>query len=351
MSEIKPENFDAIVDGKQVRLYLLQNKNGLTASITNFGARLVSLEVPDKNGILADVVLGFDNIEAYLQAKELYFGATVGRFANRIAKGKFTFDGKAYILATNNGENHLHGGKKGFNAQVWDAQQVDAQTLQLKYLSADDEEGFPGNLHVKVTYTLNDNNELKIDYEAISDKKTIINLTHHSFFNLSGNVESSINDHVLQINAETFTPIDVKQIPTGELKKVEHTPFDFRTAKAIGKDINEADEQLKFGFGYDHNFVLNKTNAISNELSFAASVVDPKSGRKMEVWTTEPGLQFYGGNFLLGNDIGKQGICYEHRCAFCLETQHFPDSPNQPNFPSTVLEPEGRFYSTTVYRF
>jgi aldose 1-epimerase len=258
---------------------------------------------------------------------------------------------KAYTLATNNGENHLHGGRKGFNAVVWDAQQINNQRLELSYLSADGEEGYPGNLNVKVVYSLTDSNELKIEYSATTDRPTVVNLTHHSFFNLNGEGNGTINDHVLHINADAYTPVDAELIPTGTLATVEGTPFDFRTPKAIKTDLQKADEQLHFGNGYDHNFVLNNNRKNAEGLQFAAKVSEPISGRTMEVWTNEPGLQFYGGNFLNGNDIGKSSKPYRFRSAFCLETQHYPDSPNQANFPTTILAPGATYHSICVYKF
>lgn len=348
---ISPSNFNIELDGKRIQLFLLRNKNGLVSEITNFGGKVVSLWVPDCKGNLADIVLGFNSIDAYLKANEPYFGALIGRFGNRIAKGEFSLNAKKYKLATNNGPHHLHGGSKGFNAVVWDAIQLDEQTLELSYWAKDGEEAYPGNLSVKVIYTLTDENELKIEYSAITDETTIVNLTHHSFFNLAGEGNKSINNHVLLINANHFTPVDESLIPTGKLSTVENTPFDFRTAKPIQKDIETDDQQLKFGFGYDHNFVLDIPDSSKGKLNKAAEIYEPISRRKMEVWTTEPGLQFYGGNFLNGSDIGKIGKPYTFRSAFCLETQHFPDSPNQPDFPSTVLHSGELYHSITKYKF
>lgn len=322
----------------------------MKADITNYGGKVVSLFVPDKDGQLSDIVQGFNDIDGYLSAKEPYFGALIGRYGNRIAQGKFSLDGREYTLATNNGAHHLHGGLKGFNAVVWDAVQKDDQTLELSYLSPDGEEGYPGNLNVKVRYELSNENSFRISYEAETDATTIINLTHHSFFNLSGNLGSSINDHILSIYADGYTPVDEGLIPTGTIEPVANTPFDFRSPKSIGKDLETQHPQLLFGKGYDHNFVLNKA-IFEGGLHLAAKVLHPASGREMEVWTTEPGLQFYSGNFLNGEDIGKAGIAYPFRSAFCLETQHFPDSPNQPAFPSTLLRPGAMYKSTTEYRF
>jgi aldose 1-epimerase len=345
---LKQSDFDTTINRKKTALYILKNKNGLEAAITNYGGKVVSLIVPDRNGKMADVVLGFLNIHDYLNAKEPYFGALIGRYGNRIAKGRCVVDGKTLELATNNGENHLHGGKVGFNAVVWDAKQLNAQTLELSYHSKDGEEGYPGNLTVIVIYELTDSNELKIHYLAFTDKTTIVNLTHHYFFNLQGEGNATINDHMLMINADKYTPVDKGLIPTGELAPVEGTPFDFRKLKTIQHDLHTTNKQLEYGNGYDHNFVLNKTG---DSLTLAARVEEPVSGRVMEVWTTEPGLQFYGGNFLNGKDVGKSGKPYLFRSAFCLETQHFPDSPNHANFPSTVLMPGETYHSVCVYRF
>ncbi len=351
MQRLKRENFEKKIEGKQVHLFCLKNKNRLSVAITNYGGKVVSLETPDKKGNFADIVLGFSSIDGYLKAKESYFGALIGRYGNRIANGKFTLNGKTYTLVTNNGANHLHGGGKGFNAVVWDAKQINAQTLELSYLSVDGEEGYPGNLNVKVVYTLTDSNELKIIYLATTDQPTVVNLTHHSFFNLCGEGIGTINDHVLHINADAYTPVDAGLIPTGKIEPVNGTPFDFRTPKTIKTDIQKQNQQLSFGHGYDHNFVLNNTPKNAEGLNFAAKVTEPLSGRTMEVWTNEPGLQFYGGNFLDGGDIGKCARPYSYRTAFCLETQHFPDSPNQSSFPSTVLLPGATYHSVCVYKF
>ena len=345
---IKSENFDKIVDGKEVGLYTLRNQNGLVTQITNYGGKVVSLWIPDRQGIMEDVVLGYPDIDGFLTAKEKYFGALIGRYGNRIGKGQFSLKGEKYTVATNNGENHLHGGEKGYDAVVWKATQINENALELTYLSLDGEEGYPGNLEIKVLYQLTDANELKIEYWATSDEATVVNLTHHSFFNLKGAGNGNINDHLLQINASYYTPVDQGLIPTGEIATIQSTPFDFRELTAIGKRLNVKNEQLKFGLGYDHNFVLNEDLVA---LNFAAKVVEPVSGRSMEVYTNEPGLQFYGGNFLDGSIIGKGGKSYKHRSAFCLESQHFPDSPNNPHFPSTVLEPGEEYYSICIYKF
>ena len=339
--------FGKSADGKPVTIYTLTNSTGAEARIMTYGGALVSLKVPDKQGNLGDVVLGFDSVSDY-EKHTAFFGALIGRYGNRIAKGKFLLDGKEFTLATNNGANHLHGGVKGFDRVVWNARALAGASVELTYLSHDGEEGYPGNLQVKVVYTLTDNNELKLDYSATSDKTTVVNLTHHSYFNLAGAGKPSILDHQLTIFADRFTPTDAGSIPTGELKLVTGTPFDFTLSTAIGKRIDESDEQLKFGKGYDHNWVLNKTG---KSLTLGARVYEPTSGRTMEVLTTEPGLQFYSGNFLDGSIKGKNGQDYPFRSGFCLEAQHFPDSPNEPKFPTTVLKPGQRYSQTTIYKF
>ena len=319
--------------------------------ITNFGAAVVSLKVPDRHGKTDDVVLGYDDLDGYLHDKS-YFGATVGRYANRIAHGKFTLNGTTYTLAKNDRENHLHGGVRGFNKVVWEAKDVStagAAALQLNYLSKDGEEGYPGNLSVQVTYKLTSNNELKIDYAATTDKDTVLNLTHHSYFNLAGQGKGDILQHQLLLHASRFTPVDATLIPTGEIRSVKGTPLDFASATAIGSRIGQDDEQLKLGHGYDHNFGLDGGTECAPVL--AAQVYEPSSGRVMEVWTTQPGVQFYSGNFLDDTIRGKSGSTYPRRAAFCLETQHFPDSPNKPNYPSTVLKPGSQFRSSTTYKF
>ncbi|MBI4581023.1 MAG: galactose mutarotase [Planctomycetes bacterium] len=342
------------VDGQQVLLYHLSNANGMTADISNYGGIVTRLVVPDRNGRLDDVVLGYDKLADYLKATP-YFGAIVGRYGNRIAKGRFTLDGVEYKLATNNNENHLHGGLKGFDKVVWAVagEGVDAKgvRLTLTYASKDGEEGYPGNLKATVVYTLTHNNELKIDYEATTDKATPINLTHHGYWNLAGAGNGDILGHELMLNADRFTPVDATLITTGELRAVKGTPFDFTTPTAIGARVNQDDEQLKFGKGYDHNFVLNKTGS---GMTLAARVFESTSGRVMEVYTTEPGIQFYCGNFLDGSNVGKDGKVYHHRYGFCLETQHFPDSPNKqdnPQFPSAILGPGQTYEHHTVYKF
>ena len=346
-SKMQKQSFGKTEDGQQTDLYILTNKHGMEVAITNYGGTVVTLKVPDRNGRIEDVVLGYDKLDDYAAGKA-YFGATVGRYANRIAHAKFTLDGATYTLPKNDGDNHLHG---SFNKRVWTAKDVSSrgeQALELTYLSKDGEEGFPGNLSVEVVYTLTDQNELKIDYSATTDKDTVLNLTNHCYFNLAGQGNGDILQHQLMIRADRFTPVDAALIPTGELRNVKGTPFDFTTANVIGARIDQDDQELKLGRGYDHNWVLN--NGTAGSLFLAAQAYEPHSGRLLEVSTTEPGLQFYTGNFLDGIH-GKQGKVYNRRYAFCLETQHFPDSPNHPDFPSTVLKPGQPFQSTTVYKF
>ncbi len=334
----------------KLKTFTLQNSNGIKMTVTNFGGKIMTLWVPDKNGAMGNIVLGYDSASQYLTGN-LYFGAMIGRYGNRIAKGKFSLDGKEYQLATNNGANALHGGPNGFHNQFWQAAQTKNgafDALEMHYKSADGEEGYPGTLDVKVVYTLTDQDELVIDYEAITDKPTIANLTHHSFFNLAGEGSGDILNHTITIHADRFNPVDEGLIPTGEMKPVKGTPFDFLTPHRIGERIEQNDQQLKLGRGYDHNFILNKN---LNDLVLAARVSEPVSGRVMEVWTTEPGLQFYTGNFLDGSDHGIGGKPYDFRTAFCLEAQHFPDSPNHPDFPTTVLRPGEIYKQKTVYKF
>lgn len=340
--------FQDSINGKTTDLYILKNKNGMTAAITNYGGRLVGLWVPDRNGKLTDVVVGLGSVQDYIKSTEPYFGATIGRYGNRIAKGKFFIDGQEFSLFANNGPNTLHGGKNGFQYVVWDATQPNDSTLELFYLSKDMEEGFPGNLNTTVTYTITNNNEVKIDYKATTDKKTIVNLTNHAFFNLNGEGSGTINNHVLQINADRYTPVDSTLIPTGTNELVTGTPFDFRNAVTIGSRLEEQNEQLKNGNGYDHNYVLSDKNSGVNA---AAIVTGDKSGIVMTVTTQEPGLQFYGGNFMQSKNAFKGGSKDDFRTAFCLETQHFPDSPNQPAFPPTFLEPGKTYQTSSVYRF
>jgi len=346
---VKKTSFGKTPEGQQVDLYTLTNAKGVEVKITNFGGIVVSVKVPDRKGNIADVVLGYDSLDGYINDKS-YFGALVGRYGNRIAHAQFTLGGVTYELAKNNHENSLHGGVKGFNKALWDAKGVaskDGPSVQLNYLSKDGEEGYPGNLKVQVVYSLTDANELRIDYSATTDKKTVVNLTNHSYFNLAGQGNGDILGHELMIQADRFTPVDAGLIPTGELRPVAVTPFDFGKRTAIGARINDDDEQLKLGKGYDHNWVLDHTA----EFSLAARAVEPNSGRVLEVWTTQPGVQFYSGNFLDGTAVGKGGKAYGFRSAFCLETQHFPDSPNHPEFPSTVLSPGERYHQVTSYKF
>ncbi len=349
ITSLKKEAFQDIVDGKSTDLFVLKNTKNAQAMLTNYGGRIVGLWVPDKHGKLIDVVPGFDSIKTYVNLKEPYFGAIIGRFGNRIAKGKFTLDGKEYTLAKNNGPNTLHGGKKGFQNVVWDGKMMGSNSVQFSYFSKDMEEGFPGNLQVHVTYTLKNDNSLQIEYTATTDKKTVINLTNHAYFNLNGEGSGTINNHLLQINADNFTPVDSTLIPIGIINSVKGTPFDFRKPVAIGTKVNDNNEQLKAGKGYDHNFVLNKNTG--KGFFKAATVVGDKSGIVMEIFTDQPGLQFYGGNFMRSRNTFKSGAKDDHRTAFCLETQHFPDSPNQPDFPSTVLEPGKKYYTQSIYKF
>lgn len=346
---LNASDFRIEIKGKKTDIYLLKNDK-IKVYITNYGGRIVSLLTPDNYGEMGDVVLGFKNIADYKKAKTPYHGCLIGRYGNRIAKGKFELDGKTYVLPINNNENHLHGGPDGFHNKVWEVVSADENAIVMTYQSQDGEMGYPGNVTVEVTYAIN-GNELSIAYEATTDKATPVNLTNHAFFNLAGQAKGSINDHLLMINADHFTPVDKSLIPLGETRSVEGSLFDFRRAKTIGRDLNQqaSDTQLSRGGGYDHNFVLNKESPGS--MSLAARVVDPKSGRQMDVFTEEPGIQFYGGNFMDGSDIGKYGTKFEYRASFCLETQHFPDSPNQPTFPSTILNPGETYQTKSIYRF
>ena len=341
--------FGKLADGREADLYTLTNKNGMEVAITNYGGVVVAIKVPDREGKIADVTLGYDTLDGYVNTTA-YFGATVGRYANRIAHGEFSLDGKKYTLAKNNGENSLHGGIVGFSKKLWTAEKPagkDKSSVRLRYTSKDGEEGYPGNLTVEVVYTVTDANELRFDYSATTDKDTVLNITNHSYFNLAGT--GNILDHQLTLKASRYTPVDAGLIPTGELRSVEGTPFDFRTATAVGARIQQDDEQLKLGKGYDHNWVLDDGG--EGKLALAAIVYEPASGRQMETWTTEPGIQFYTGNFLDGTVKGKGGQAYQVRSALCLETQHFPDTPNHPDFPSAKLSPGAKFQSTTVYKF
>jgi aldose 1-epimerase len=339
--------FEKTIDGKQTHLYTLKNKNGMEAAITNYGGRLVALLVPDSSGKMIDVAVGIGSVEGYVKSTEPYYGATIGRYGNRIAKGHFTLDGKQYTLATNNPPNTLHGGKKGYQDVVWDAKKINDQTLELTYLSKDMEEGFPGNLKIRVTYSLTDDNAFKCEYEATTDTTTVVNLTNHAYFNLNGEGSGTILNHLVQFKADNYTPVDSTLIPTGKIEPVKGTPLDFSTATTIGARINDANEQLKNGKGYDHNFVLNK-----HDITQAIAIVKgDKTGIVMEIYTEEPALQFYSGNFMMGKNIMKYGEKDDYRTAFAMETQHYPDSPNQPQFPSTVLKP-GQVYKTqSIYKF
>lgn len=348
---VNVQRFGQMEDGADVSIYTLRNAKGCEARITDYGGTVVSLKMPDRTGRFADVVLGFDTLAEYLKDSP-YFGASIGRYANRIADGRFVLEGKLYQLAANNAPNHLHGGVRGFDKVVWQARPIesqDGQTLQLNYVSPDGEEGYPGNLSVTALYTLTNRNELRLVYRAVTDKNTVVNLTHHSYFNLAGAGHGDILDHALLIHADRFTPVDSGLIPTGEIRSVEGTPFDFRQATPMGARISANDQQLQFARGYDHNFVINR-DAQKPELRVVAEVHEPASGRVMEVSSTEPGLQFYSGNLLDGRHVGKGCVAYKFRSGFCLEPQHYPDSPNKPHFPSTVLQPGQTYENTIVYR-
>lgn len=342
------EKFDSLIDGKKINLFYLTNKNNLRAAITNYGARMVSLHVPDKTGKPTDIILGFNSINGFMTSGEKYYGAIVGRYGNRIAQGKFSLDGKKYQLDINNSPNSLHGGGTGFHSRIWDAVQPDSQSVILSYVSVDGEEGYPGTVTTNVIYSLTDKDELRIDYEIKTDQKTIINVTNHNYWNLNGEGSGAINQHDLKIEATTYNPVDSTLIPLG-IKPVSGTPFDFKTFHKIGERLETGDVQLKYGKGYDHNFILDK--GITVEPGLAATVKGDLSGIEMEIYTTEPGIQFYGGNFMQGLHTLKSGAKDDYRSGFCLETQHFPDSPNQPAFPSTVLEPGKLYKSTTIHTF
>ncbi|MEZ4774642.1 MAG: aldose epimerase family protein [Bacteroidia bacterium] len=344
------QSFGKTRDGREAHLFHFRNRMGAELSLTNYGGTIISLKVPDREGNPGDIVLGFDNL-ADIEATRPFYGCIVGRYANRIAGGKFSLNGQTYPLAVNNGPNHLHGGLKGFDTHIWDAEPFSNDLgagVILRYISKDGEEGYPGNLSVKVTYTLTEKNELRIDYTAETDQTTVINLTNHAFFNLKDCGATAILDHELQLFADQFTPVSNVMIPTGEIRPVKGTPLDFSHAMPIGARIHSQDEQIRFGNGYDHNYVVNNQE---DELALVARVTEKYTGRVMEVFTTEPGVQFYTGNFLQGRKPGKYGIIYQNRSGFCLETQHFPDSPNQPAFPSTVLNPGEMYRSTTIYGF
>src|SRR5438270_4112924 len=344
--------FGSTERGEAVSAYTLKNAHGIELQVLDYGGIIVSLRVPDRTGRLGDVALGFDSLTDY-QRGSPYFGALIGRYGTRIARGRFTLDGRGYTLATNNGPNHLHGGVRGFDKVVWKVapfQHADSVGLVLTYTSPDGEEGYPGTLRATVTYTLTDSNQLIFDYHATTDRATPVNLTQHSYFNLAGVATGDIPGHVVMLNADRFTPVDSTLIPTGEIRSVAGTPFDFRTPTPIGARIDQNDPQLRFGRGYDHNFVLNKGGK-GGEPTLAARVYEPTTGRVMEISTTEPGLQFYSGNFLDGTLRGKHGVVYRHRYGFAMETQHFPDSPNEPAFPTTILRPGAQYRSRTIYRF
>ncbi|MCD6200562.1 MAG: galactose mutarotase [Bacteroidales bacterium] len=345
---ISKTKFDTMLQGKKVSLYTLRNHNGMEVNITNYGGRIVSLMAPGQDGRWADVVLGFDNIRDYVTIKN-NFGALIGRYANRIGGARFEINGKEYQLEKNDGNNQLHGGSHGYFSKVWDVTSSSDSVLQLHLLSPDGDANYPGNLNIYVTYTLTDGNELIIDYTATTDKTTVVNLTNHAYFNLKGAGEGTILDHILMIPADNFTPVDPSLIPTGEIRSVEGTPLDFRKPTPVGKRINDDYDQLKLGHGYDHNWVL-KTKA-DNSVILAARLTEPVSGRMLEVYTNEPGLQCYTGNFLDGTVRGKQGKTYVRRGAICLETQHFPDSPNKPEFPSVLLKPGDTYHSVCIYKF
>ncbi|MCL4788789.1 MAG: galactose mutarotase [Verrucomicrobia bacterium] len=347
-ASITKSPFGKTPDGTPVDLYTLRNANGVEARICTYGGIVVSLKTPDRNGKSGDIVLGYDELDSYVRNNP-FFGCFVGRYGNRIAGGQFTLDGRTYTLAKNNGPNHLHGGLKGFDKAVWSARTISTPqgpALEMRYLSKDGEEGYPGNLNVVAVYRLTEDNGLRLDYAATTDKPTVVNLTQHSYYNLAG--KGDVLDHEVMIAADRFTAVDATLIPTGELRPVKGTPLDFTTPTRIGLRINADDEQIRLGNGYDHNFVLNKP---AGQLGLAARVYEPTTGRVMEVLTTAPGMQLYTGNFLDGTITGKGGWVYQQRHGFCMEAQHFPDSPNQPAFPSTVLRPGQTYQNTIIYRF
>ncbi|MBR5482337.1 MAG: galactose mutarotase [Bacteroidaceae bacterium] len=350
ISGLKQEDFITTINGKQTNLYTLTNESGMEVSITNYGGALVAIMVPDKDGKMANVIQGHDNIQDCMSSPEPFLSTLIGRYGNRICKGKFTMNDKEYSLAVNNGSNHLHGGPTGFHARVWDAEQINGHELVLRYISAYYEEGFPGELNMTVKYSLTDDNELVIDYRGTTNKKTVVNMTSHGFFSLAGiaNPTPSAMNVICQINADFFIPIDENSIPTGEILKVEGTPFDFRTPTPVGERIDADCPQIKNGAGYDHCFVLNKREV--GELSFAAKIVEPESGRTMEVYTTEPGVQFYSDNWADGYK-GQLGATFGRRSALCFEAQHFPDSPNRAHFPSVILRPGEVYKQKTIYKF
>lgn len=350
LSGLKRADFQKVIQGKETDLFILSNDKGVEVAVTNYGGAILAIMVPDKNGNLANVVQGHDSIEGVINSPEPFLSTLIGRYGNRICKGRFTLDGKEYTLAINNGPNSLHGGPTGFHARVWDAEQPAKNSVVLKYLSVDGEEGFPGNLNVEVVYTLSDSNELIIEYKATTDKRTLVNLTHHAFFSLSGlaNPTQSVENNILTINADYFTPMDEVSITTGEILKVADTPMDFRTPHVVGSRINEPFQQLVYGAGYDHCYVLNKPEV--DALSFAVKCVEPVSGRSLEMYTTEPGVQLYTSNWLNGFS-GWHGATFPARSAICFEAQHFPDTPNKAHFPSAVLNPGETYHQVTVYKF
>jgi len=345
---LETKNFDTIIDGKKVGLYWIENK-GIKAAFTNYGGRLVGLWVKDKNGKATDVVVGMSSAKGFKTATEPYFGATIGRVGNRIAKGKFTLEGQQYQVPLNNGKNALHGGVKGFQDVVWNAEKTNENTLVFTYVSPDGEQGFPGNLNVKVTYTITDDYAVKMEYEATTDKTTVVNLTNHAFFNLNGEGSGTILNHELQIYADKFTPVDEGLIPTGELKSVKNTPFDFTSKHTIGERIETKDEQLKFGKGYDHNYALSEVK--KDSFTHAATIRGDISGITLDVYTEEPGLQFYSGNFMQGKNTFKSGVKDDFRTAFALETQHFPDAPNQSKFAAITLKAGEKYHTVSLYKF
>ena len=349
-SKIDPSKFQASLPGGEVKLYILKNKNGMEMSVTNFGARVVELFAPDKSGKFEDVVLGFDNLKDYQDSPGGYFGAPIGRYGNRIANASFTLNGETYTLEANNGPNNLHGWPGGYHNVVWEVMEESDQMLKMKYVSPDGEAGFPGTLTVLMTYSLTDDNEFKIEYEAETDKPTVVNLTHHSFFNLNGHGEGDVHNHQLKLNADHYTPVNDVLIPLGEIAPVEGTPMDFREPHLIGERVDDDFGQLKVGGGYDHNWVLNSDGSTDAPV-WAATVLVPENGRTMKVYTTQPGVQVYTGNFMNGSSKSKEGKTYGKRSAICLETQHFPDSPNQPNFPSVVLNPGEKYQHSCIYAF
>lgn len=350
MGSITSESFGQLSDGREATLYTLTNASGMVVKITNYGGIITSVLTPDKDGTMGDVVLGYDSVEEYV-AGSPFFGCITGRYANRIAAGKFTLNGETYTLATNNGPNHLHGGLEGFDKKLWDAESFENENgvgVSMTYVSPDREEGYPGTLTSRVTYTLTPANAIQIDYEATTDKPTVINLTNHSYFNLKDGGASSMLDHKMRIVADRYIPTDVGNIPLGPLETVEGTPFDFRSSTAIGDRIDADHVQIERGYGYDHTYVINDGGS---SLALAAEVYEESTGRFMEVLTTEPGVQFYTGNHLNGSFTGKNDVAYERRSGFCLETQRYPDTPNQPDYPTAVLNPGETYESTTVYRF